>query len=204
MEFLVLKGFSHCPDFVADPRHRPQYDIDLFFPEKSLLRARDVALDLGYQPIVPFDRHPIDHLPTMIRKTGWEWRGDFYDPDIPLSLELHFRFWDQQTERFEPQGLDRFWDRRQGRELDGVRFTALHPADAIAYSTLHSLRHLLRGSPRPYHFYELAWLLHHRADDTVFWNAWSRIARRFATALGSNLLLDRPSMVRLPPARRRA
>lgn len=172
LEFLVLKGFSHCPDFVADPRQRPQYDIDLFFPENSLLRARDVALDLGYQPIVPFDRHPIDHLPTLIRKTGWEWRGDFYDPDIPLSLELHFRFWDEQTERVAPQGLDEFWDRRQGRELDGSRFTALHPADAIAYSALHSLRHLLRGSPRPYHFYELAWLLQHRADDTIFWNVW--------------------------------
>jgi MFS family permease len=175
LEFLVLKGFSHCPDFVADPRHRSQYDIDLFFPENSLLRARDVALDLGYQPIVPFDRHPIDHLPTLIRKTGWEWGDDFYDPDIPLSLELHFRFWNEQTERFGPQGLDQFWDRRQGRELDGLLFTALHPADAIAYSTLHSLRHLLRGSSRLHHFYELAWLLHHSADDTIFWSAWSEL-----------------------------
>jgi MFS family permease len=175
LEFLVLKGFTHCPDFVADPRHRPQFDIDLFFPKNSLLPARDVALDLGYQPIVPFDRHPIDHLPTLIRKTGWEWRGDFYDPDIPLSLELHFRFWDEQTERFAPQGLDEFWDRREGRELDGLRFTALHPADAIAYSALHSLRHLLRGGPRLYHFYELAWLLHHRAGDLIFWNAWSEL-----------------------------
>jgi len=175
LEFLVLKGFSHCPDFVAEPRHRAQYDIDLFFPENSLLRARDVALGIGYRPIVPFDRHPADHLPTMIRKTGWEWRGDFYDPEIPVSLELHFRFWDEQTERFAPQGLDEFWDRREDRELDGLRFTALHPADAVAYSTLHSLRHLLRGSPRPYHFYELAWLLHRSADDLVFWNAWFKL-----------------------------
>ncbi|HXF26907.1 MAG TPA: nucleotidyltransferase family protein, partial [Bryobacteraceae bacterium] len=77
LEFLVLKGFTHCPDFVAQPCHRAQYDIDLLFPREQLQQAREITLHLGYEPLNGFDKFPIDHLPTMIRKTGWEWRGDY-------------------------------------------------------------------------------------------------------------------------------
>jgi MFS family permease len=190
LEFVVLKGFSHCPRFVSDPRHRAQYDLDLLFCSGQALAARDIALRLGYEPIVPFDRHPIDHLPTMIRKTGWEWRGEPYDPDIPVSLELHFQLWDERTEGFGAVGIERFWDRRETRELDGLRFTAFHPADAVAYSVLHSLRHLLRGDPRPYHLYELAWLLHHSVEDAAFWSEWRELhdeSLRSLEAIGFSL-----------------
>lgn len=173
LEFVVLKGFSHCPQFTDDPRHRAQYDFDFLFRIEDLLQARDTALSLGYHPIVPLDRHPIDHLPTMIRRTGWQWRGDFYDPSMPLSLELHFRVWDEKTEGFAPKGVDDLWERRQSRELDGLRFTALEPADTVAYAALHSLRHLLRGDPHVGHFYELASMLHHSAANEGFWSAWA-------------------------------
>src|SRR5258708_1326458 len=32
VEFAVLKGFSHVPQFVEDPRWRVQYDLDVFCP----------------------------------------------------------------------------------------------------------------------------------------------------------------------------
>ena len=172
LEHAVLKGFSHCPLLVPDPRRRSQGDIDFLLPPDYALRARDAAMRLGYEPIVPEDCHPIDHLPSMVRKTGWQWRGDFYDPEAPLSIELHFQLWDQKTERFAPHGLDCFWERRQSRELEGLRFTGLHPVDTIAYSTLHALRHLLRGDPKLSNFYELAWLLDNRAGEAPLWNAW--------------------------------
>jgi MFS family permease len=172
LEFVVLKGFSHCPHFIDDPRHRWQSDFDLFFPEDHVLRARDLAASLGYEPVSGFERHPIDHLPGMIRKTDWQWRGDFFDVDMPLAVELHFRLWDERTERFGPDGLDKFWARRQNRELDGLRFTALHPVDALANSALHLLRHLLRGDLRPSHVYELASCLHRNSEDICLWNAW--------------------------------
>jgi MFS family permease len=175
LEYAILKGFSHCPLFVPDPRHRPHGDIDLLLPRDDVHRARDAATRLGYEPIIPHGRHPIDHLPAMIRKTGWQWRGDFYDPEMPMSLDLHFQLGNQGTERLVPAGLDGFWERRQERELEGVRFTALHPADAIAYSVLHALRHLLRGDPRLFHIYELAGLLHRRADDAKFWSVWREL-----------------------------
>ncbi len=175
LEWVVLKGFSHCPLFTEEPRYRRQGDVDLLFCEDQLPAARDVALKLGYEPITPFDRHPINHLPTLVRKTGWEWRGDHFDPDIPVSLELHFQFWDADTERFSPAGLDKFWERREIREVDQLRFVAFHPADVAANAALHMLWHLLRGDLRPFHVYELAWFLHHRAGDTAFWNTWARL-----------------------------
>ena len=212
LEYAVLKGFSHCPLFVPDPRLRRQGDIDFLLTPGQVSRAWDAAARLGYGPIVAQDRHPTDHLPTLVRKTGWEWRGDFYDPEMPLSIELHFQLWRQETERLAPGGLDCFWERRQSRELDGLRFTGLHPADAIAYSALHSLRHLLRGDPGLFHFYELAWLLHHRADDARLWSGWRELhdesLRRFEAvcfALGQHWFggrlpdVAREEIERLPP-----
>jgi len=171
IEAAVLKGFSHCPCFVHNPRWRPQYDIDLLLPPEHLIRARDVVLRLGYEPLRASNGR-VDHLPTMIRKTGWKWRGDLFDPDIPVSLELHFRLWDQPTEQFEPCGLYQFWERRERRELEGLSFTALHPVDAVAYASLHLLRHLLRGDVKPFHVYELASLLHQTTDADSFWCKW--------------------------------
>lgn len=173
--FLVLKGFSHCPEFVADPRLRTQYDIDLLFLPQDVKKACDAVLRLGFEPLGGFDRFPIDHLPTMIKKTGWEWTGDYFDTEIPVSLELHFRLWDGQTERFTPAGLELFWERRQGRELEGLRFSALHPADTIGYACLHILRHLLRGGVRPSHVYEMALVLDRTRDDEAFWKLWDEL-----------------------------
>jgi hypothetical protein len=171
IESVVLKGFSHCPGFIRDPRWRPQYDIDLFLPQEHLLRARDVVLGLGYEPLRASNGR-VDHLPTMIRKTGWQWRGDLFDPDIPVSLELHFRLWDQRTEHFEPSGLEQFWERRELRTLEGLSFTALHTVDEMAYASLHLLRHLLRGDGKPFHVYELASLLQQTSDSDAFWTTW--------------------------------
>jgi MFS family permease len=172
IEAVVLKGFSHCPCFVHNPRWRPQYDIDLLLPKDRLLQARDIVRSRGYEPLGGSNGR-VDHLPTMIRKTGWEWRGDLFDPEIPIALELHFRLWDQQTEHFEPAGLDQFWERRERRHLEGLSFTAFHPVDAVAYASLHLLRHLLRGDGKPFHVYELASLLHRTAGSESFWAKWS-------------------------------
>lgn len=165
LEFVVLKGFSHCPDFVADPRHRAQYDLDLLLSKDQIREACEIALRLDYQPIATMKRLPVDHLPTLIRKTGWEWRGDYFDPHLPLALELHFRLWDEETEKIPIAGLEDFWERRKTRTVDGLEFTGLCTLDAAAYASLHLLRHLLRGDLRPSHVYELASFHHRTAGD---------------------------------------
>jgi MFS family permease len=163
IQFVFLKGTTQWPHFVSDPRLRAQYDLDLLCPAEDVRRAWELLLENGYEPL-PGPALPTDHLPTLIRKTGWLWHGDYFDPDSPLSIELHFRLWDQDTERLPAPGVDEFWARRSGQGLD--------TADALGYACLHALRHLLRGSVRPYHIYELAWFLEHHADNREFWNRW--------------------------------
>lgn len=173
--FAVLKGFAHYPQFVADLKLRAQYDLDLAFAAPDVLRARDVLCGLGYEPLVSLEEFPTDHLPTMIRKTGWQWRGDYFDTEIPLSVDLHFRFWDQPTERLPAPGVECFFERRVECAIGGRRIPCLHPVDAVAYASLHLLRHLLRGSVKPMHAYELAYFLHLHSDDVDFWREWQSI-----------------------------
>jgi hypothetical protein len=176
LEFVTLKGFTHAPGFVADPRLRAQYDLDLLFPRDQVLAARDVALGLGYEPLDGRDTHPVDHLPTLIRKTGWEWRGDYFDPELPLALELHFRLWDAGTEGFAVPCVEDFWQRRQRRTIEDLEFTSLAAIDLPGYASAHALRHLLRGDSRPSHIYEIAHFLEHNSLERnlgdEFWRVW--------------------------------
>ena len=165
LEHLVLKGFAQWPYLAPDPSERPQYDLDLFFTQATVRQARDIVASFSYEEIPSVDRLPTDHLPTMILKTGWRWRGDYFDPEIPLAIDLHFRFWNPGTERFAPSGLEEFWERRHDRVCEGQPFTSLCPEDTVAYTCLHALRHLLRGDSRPINFYEIAWYLHHTDID---------------------------------------
>ncbi|MBL8292229.1 MAG: MFS transporter [Bryobacterales bacterium] len=179
LEHLVMKGFTHIPWFVRDPALRTQYDLDLYFQSHELRRAVEILRSLGYTPLESLERFPTDHLPAMIRKTGWRWRGDFFDPEMPVSIEPHFRFWDRATERFGPSDLAQFWSTRQERTIGGFSFVSLDEASSLAYACLHALRHLLRGDSRPSHFHEIAWFLH-RQHDAVFWSGWEQ---RFDTQL---------------------
>ncbi len=171
LEFVTLKGFTHAPGFVASPQFRAQYDLDLLFPRDKVRAAFDVALGLGYQPLSGDTRHPVDHLPTLIRKTGWEWRGDYFDPELPPALELHFRLWDAGMEGFAVPGVQDFWDRRQRRKLEDLEFSSLASIDLPGYASAHALRHFLRGDLRPSHVYEIAYFLE-RNCDPEFWRTW--------------------------------
>ena len=164
-DHVVLKGFTHVPDFIEDSRLRPQYDLDLYVPPAQKKAARDALLRLGYEPIGRMEHLAMDHLPTMVRKTGWQWRGDYFDPDFPPAVEVHFRFWDMPTEKLRAENVDEFWTRREG--------FALALPDRLGYAALHLTRHLLRGNVRPLHVWEIACFLHtHR--DPAFWRSWQR------------------------------
>lgn len=172
IDFLALKGLAQCPNFVARPESRVQYDIDLFVPPAHLLAAREAILSLGFESFDDLEPFPTGHLSPLIRKTGWEWRGDFFDPEIPLSLELHFQFWNPEVEKLPVPDVEQFWQRRVTRSIAGVPFSVLGRADALGYSSLHLLKHVFRGDLRPFHLYELACFLHSHARDDAFWTEW--------------------------------
>jgi hypothetical protein len=170
VDFLALKGLTQCPQFGCEPRDRPQYDIDLYTPRASVLAARDALLGLGFEPMEGMERFPTDHLPALIRKTGWQYRGDVFDPEMPLAVELHFQFWDAAVERLPAPGVEEFWERRAVRQPLGL--PALSVPDSLAYACLHLVRHVLRGSVRPFHVYEVACFLNSHAGDEAFWRDW--------------------------------
>jgi MFS family permease len=172
IDFVALKGVTQCALFGIDPERRAQYDIDLYCPRETLQQARDALLSAGYEFIRGMESFPTDHLPALVRKTAWEWRHDFFDPEIPLSIELHFRFWNPALERLPAPGAEEFWNRRVKQSVGGVNLRVLAPADALAYAALHLLKHLLQGSVRPFHVYEIASFLHLHAQDTHFWTTW--------------------------------
>ena len=172
IQFVALKGVTHAALFGSRRESRVQYDIDLFCPTESVYAARDVLLARGYESIEGMDRFPTDHLPAMMRKTGWEWRGDFFDLEIPTSVELHFQFWDERLERLAAPGIGGFWERRTTRTVGSGELPVLCPADALAYASLHVLKHVLQGSATPAHVYEIACVLHSHANRDGFWSEW--------------------------------
>jgi len=183
VDHALLKGFSHGAEYLPRPELRPQYDLDLLVPPKKIEQASRAVQALGFESVTPQSGAPVDHLPPLVRKTGWEWRGDYFDPEIPPVVELHHRLWDAETEGFPAPGVETFWERRRDGYLD--------PVDRLAYAALHLLRHLLRGSVKLLHVYELAWFVHAEHEER-FWgrraklqSAELRQAQNFALALAA-------------------
>ncbi len=175
IDFLLLKGITHGGVFGSSSFSRVQYDLDLWLPRDHAFAARQFLLERGYEALPGTEKLPTDHLPALARKTGWQWRGDFFDPEIPLPVELHFQFWNQRLDRISAPGVEHFWGRRAPRPLAGTHLPALHPADMVAYAALHVLKHVLHGSVRVFHVYEIAAMLHARAGDDAFWSEWLRL-----------------------------
>ena len=173
LEHLVLKGFAQACTFGQDPRRRFQSDLDLYCPESSLLRARQCLSEMGYTPVKWCEYFPSDqHLNSVMRHGNWQWRDNWFDPDMPLAVELHYRFWNEETARFDLVGVDQFWSRRTQAQIGGMQFPALDPMDCLAYACMHALRHIVYGALVINHIYEVARFLHSNVDNQAFWKRW--------------------------------
>jgi Uncharacterised nucleotidyltransferase len=202
IDFLALKGITQCDLFGIRPEDRGQSDIDLYFPPETVAAARDLLIARGYRPIAGLEALPTDHLPALMRPSTWKWRGDFFDPEMPLAVELHFQFWNPRLELLPAEGVDAFWTRRVRRTIAGIDLPVLAPPDAVAYAALHLLKHVLHGDTRAFHVYELASFLHRHTNDDTFWTTWrtlhSPTLRRLQTV--AFLLADSWFGCRLAPA----
>jgi hypothetical protein len=101
--------------------------------------------------------------------------GNWFDPEMPLGVELHDRFWNHESARFGPAGLDQFWPRHTEAHLNSIPFPTLDPVDCLGYACLHALRHIVYGSLVVNHIYELAWFLHTNAHNRSFWARWQEL-----------------------------
>jgi hypothetical protein len=173
IEHVVLKGFTQLPGYPRDPRLRMQSDIDLYCPPCEGKRALEALKRLGYVP-ADWAQHissPL-HFPAMVREHKYVWRGNYFDPAMPLSIDLHTRLWNADAYHIGPQELDGFWERRVIADLDEIEFPVLHPVDAIGFAALHALRHVLLNSLLVGHIYEIACLLDMTYQDRNLWTSW--------------------------------
>ena len=172
IETVLLKGFARAGEYLSDPGARMHYDIDLYCPAKSK-EAAAVLRGIGYQPIAGAESDAAGHLAPLARKTSWQWRGDFFDLETPIHVELHELLWVPRIEGFSFPGLGDWWARRENIALenDFIVYT-LSRHDTLALRCLHLLRHLLRGDIRASGVYEIAYFLHHNCGDDEFWSAW--------------------------------
>jgi hypothetical protein len=161
---LVLKGLLLFPDFVDRSEHRVQYDYDLLVESKDLRPAYGHLQELGYSPAHSNTRQRADHLPPLIRKTGWEWQGNLFDPAMPPGIELHYQLWEAGFERIPILLFDDVWEQSRMREFQGVQLQVLSRNHELLYLTLHCCRHILRCDLRLSHLYELAYFLHNNGS----------------------------------------
>jgi MFS family permease len=175
LQYVALKGITQCALARLDPEQRAQYDVDLYLPRESVEEASRRLIALGYEPMAGMERFPTDHLPALVRRTPFTWRGDFFAADLPFAIELHYQFWNPGLERLAAPGTEEFWTRRTSRRAGSLELPVLAMPDAIGYTALHLLKHVLRGAVKPIHVYELARCLHFQATDTALWKDWAAL-----------------------------
>ncbi|MEW5975335.1 MAG: nucleotidyltransferase family protein [Acidobacteriota bacterium] len=169
VRYLNLKGLSLSPDFVTDLRYRVQYDHDFLVHPDDMSRAYQLVQSLGYVPLRKAEKVTTDHLPTLVKSTGWTWKNNLYDPAIPAAVELHFQLWDSDFDRIPIESLARVWEQSILVRIQGIDFPVLSRELALLYHTLHALRHLLRNDLRLSHLYEIARFLNHFVNQNQFW-----------------------------------
>jgi hypothetical protein len=171
---VVIKGFSLAPDYVRDARFRMQNDMDFYMPPHRIRDAVAALQAIGYVSDSSGDHRLADHAPTLVRPGG-EWKGNIYDPDLALGIEIHFCLWNGSLTRIAVPEMESFWRRRVQRHLGSFSFFSLSDADQLGYFALHVLRDVFSGDWITHHVLELATFLDGRANDTAFWTRWQKL-----------------------------
>jgi len=172
IDFVLLKGCAHAREFGPDVSLRATSDVDLWCTAEEIGRARDELVRLGYRSIGKGNGR---HLAAMIREKEWHWCGNFYAPDLPLPVDLHYRLWDDEMECIQGPSEDAFWQRRTAFDLEGAAVSVLALPDALAFSALHLLMHILHGDLRLQRAWEIAYFLDRRFADASFWREWMNL-----------------------------
>jgi hypothetical protein len=173
IDFCVVKGLTHSPGFTPDPLLRAQGDIDLWHLPSQIDLAQQALVSLGYRP---FGKSKGRHLDPLIHEREWqfEWRGDYYAPELPIPVDLHFELWDEQFEFLPSPNEREWWGRRVSTPFQGSTIHQLTTGDAVTFAVLHFMMHLFHGDPRLPRAWEIAHFLHRRSADEPFWSQWEK------------------------------
>ena len=172
LEFVVLKGITHSPALTPDPLSRAQGDIDLWIKPESISQAKAALVGLGFSPIGSSKSR---HIDPMARPTNWRWKGDRFDPDMPIAVELHYELWSEEAEGIFVPGQQGFWQRKTSRDFEGCGFKVLCKQDLIGFAALHLLLHVLHGELPVQRAWEIGHFLHTHTADEEFWASWRAV-----------------------------
>jgi hypothetical protein len=175
IDHIVIKGFTLAPDYVESPYLRQQSDLDLYCRSEAIADAQRTLESIGYRSDRLLNYTQADHEPTLLRLGEWKWRGNAFDPDMPLSAELHFCLWNEKTSLISIPEVECFWSRREYRTVEGMRISSLSQIDLFGHLTLHIVRNLLSRDSIVHHVYELASFLSKRRQDDDFWESWAEL-----------------------------
>jgi predicted MFS family arabinose efflux permease len=175
VEHLVIKGFTQAPDYVGDPHLRFQSDIDVVCPSEQIKSAQQALVAIGYKFDEKENSPDADHIPALVRLNEWEWKGNPFDPEMPLGIELHFCLWNERVSRIPITEAELFWERRTTRTLNDLSFPCLHQVDHLGHLALHVLRNIFFRDWIAHHVYEVSTFLNARASDDDFWQSWTEL-----------------------------
>jgi hypothetical protein len=169
LDFVLLKGLSHAPVMTPNALLRAQGDIDLWLRGPNVYKAQEVLQTLGYAFAAGSRSR---HLGPMARPNNWRWRGDLFDPEMPISIELHYELWSSEAECIEVPQLEQFWARKIVRDFDGHKIHVLCDQDLLGFAALHLLLHLVHGDLPLQRAWEIARFLDIHTADERFWETW--------------------------------
>jgi len=172
VEHVVIKGFTLAPDFVESPWLRQQSDIDLYCGAEGIRAAEAALVSIGYQPDARLDFRRADHSPTLYRMGQWVWRGNAFDPEMPLSIELHHSLWNEKVTLLGGDEIRGFFGRRVTRHIEGMEVSVLEDIDILGHQSMHILRNLLVYDTVIHHLYEMAEFLDRKIHAEEFWSRW--------------------------------
>jgi len=173
VEHIVIKGFTQAPEYVRKPSFRAQSDIDLFCQPETIETARAALQAIGYMLDDKTDNKAADHDAALVRLGNWRWRGNPFDPEMPLGIELHFCLWNEHVSLVRIPQATLFWERRMTRQVEDLSFPCLNPVDHLGHLALHILRNLFLRDWVIHHVRELAAFLHSHANNESFWQSWT-------------------------------
>lgn len=170
IEFVVLKGFSHCPQLTPNMLWRAQGDIDLLCRSNDVYEAHHALRGYGY---VPRPSVSSRHLAPLTLPSNWVWNGNY--TEIPVAIELHYKLWSDTSEHIAIPGQDEMWLRRTQCPFFGRTYNVLAPADILGFAALHLLLHILHGDLPLQRAWEIGSFLHRRSGEELFWTEWQRL-----------------------------
>jgi len=167
--YAVLKGFALVPNYCPDASLRTVYDYDYLLSAESMVSVQRSLEAGGYVRKPDREEHPIVYFQASRPLWLPSRQEDLYAAGLPRTIELHYRFWDNNSVGI-PLGLPQdTLTRIRLRDWQGLRFYSLGEEDELVFHVLHAFRHILNYWCRLSTFLEIACFLERRSSDAAFW-----------------------------------